>query len=159
MENASQLRPLSHTFQLCSLSNVFPISCIPRLIYSLLHLFCISSCLIPYLFHVSAQIVPQPSGRLGCISTFGSCLKSCLDSSHVSQSVIHTKEEKSSPQASPRRVVTCTQSVPCFLTPHETKALTSCTVNAESLKSSVQKIIIDSRATDHFFSNRAYFFN
>ena len=66
-------------------------------------------------------------------------------------------KKKSSPQASPRRVVTCTQSVPCFLTPHQPKALASFTVNTESLKSSIQKIIIDSGATDHFFSNRAYF--
>ena len=66
-------------------------------------------------------------------------------------------KKKSSPQASQRRVVTCMQSVPCFLTPRRPKALASCTVNAEFPKSSVQKIIIDSGATDHFFSNRTYF--
>ncbi len=66
-------------------------------------------------------------------------------------------KKKSSRQASLRRVVTYTQSVPCFLTSHQPKALTSGNVNAESLNSSVQKIIINFRATDHFFSNRAYF--
>ncbi len=49
------------------------------------------------------------------------------------------------------------QSVPCFLTSRRPNALASRTLNAEFLKSSVQKIIIDSGAIDHFFSNRAYF--
>ncbi len=56
-----------------------------------------------------------------------------------------------SPQASPRRVVTGTKSVPCLLTPLQPKRLASCTVNAKFPKSSVEKIIIDSGATDHFF--------
>ncbi len=50
---------------------------------------------MPYLFHVSAQSVSQLSGRSGCsgrVSTFGSYLKSCLDSSHVSQSVVRNKD-------------------------------------------------------------------
>ena len=37
------------------------------------------------------------------------------------------------------------------------KALASCSVNAEFPELSVQKIIIDFSATDHFFLNRAYF--
>ena len=94
--NASQLGPLSHqpASQLCSSSHVFHVSSIPCLIYSCLiyscliysclmysvsHLFCVSSCLIPYLFHVLAQTVSQPSGGSGRVSTFRSCLKSCLD--------------------------------------------------------------------------------
>ncbi len=119
--NASHLRPLSsvsclihfsfvpclidfpsHLFRVLfvfclmySASHLFPVSCFPRLIYSVFHLFCISFCSMPYLFHVSAQIVSQ---LLGCsslsgrVSTFGSCLKSCLDSSHVSQSVVSNKD-------------------------------------------------------------------
>ncbi len=35
--------------------------------------------------------------------------------------------------------------------------LASCTLKAIPLDSSVQRVIIDSRATDHFFANRAYF--
>ena len=83
---------LSHTSQLYSLSNIFLISCIPHVIYSLFHLFRIYFCLIPYLFHVSAQIVPQLLGGSNRISKFGSCLKSSLDSSHVSQSVMCNKD-------------------------------------------------------------------
>lgn len=65
--------------------------------------------------------------------------------------------KKSSPQASPKQVVTCMQTVPCRFTSLGPKALASCTLNAEFPESSIQKIIIDSGATDHFFSNRAYF--
>ena len=90
--NRSQLCSLSHTFQSCSLCNVFPVQYIPPIIHSVFHLFCISFYLILYLFHVSAQIVPQLSGHWGRISTFGLCLKSCLDSSHVFQSVMRTKD-------------------------------------------------------------------
>ena len=49
------------------------------------------------------------------------------------------------------------QTIPCRFTSLGPKALASCTVNAKLPESSVQKIIIDSGATDHFFSNRAYF--
>ena len=65
--------------------------------------------------------------------------------------------KKSSPQASLRRMVKFMQSVLCFFTERRPEALASCTVNVEFSKSSVQKIIIDSGATDHFFSNCAYF--
>ncbi len=108
--NASQLRPLSSvscfihfSFVPCLMyfpSHVFCVSFISCLMYSASHLFCVPSlsisfCSMPYLFHVSAQIVSQLSGRSGCsgrVSTFGSCLKSCLDSSHVSQSVVRNKD-------------------------------------------------------------------
>ena len=60
-------------------------------------------------------------------------------------------KKKASLQASPRRVVTGTKSVPYLLTPLQPKGLASCTVNAEFPKSSVEKIIIDSGATDYFF--------
>ncbi len=49
------------------------------------------------------------------------------------------------------------QSVLCFLTASRPKTLASCTMNAEFPKSSFQNIIIDSGATDHFFSNHVYF--
>ncbi len=73
--NASQLRPLSSVPCLISMH----LSFVPCLIYSVSHLFRVSCCSIPYLFHVSAQIASQPSGGSGRVSTFGSCLKSCLD--------------------------------------------------------------------------------
>ena len=47
--------------------------------------------------------------------------------------------------------------MPCLFNALRPKALTSFTVNVESLESSVQKVIIDSGATDHFFLNCAYF--
>ncbi len=42
--NTSQLRPLSHQHAslLCSLSHIFPVSCIPRLMYSTSHVFHVS---------------------------------------------------------------------------------------------------------------------
>lgn len=49
------------------------------------------------------------------------------------------------------------KSVRCFLMSLRPKALASYNVNAEFLKSSVSKIIIDFGVTDHFFSNRVYF--
>ncbi len=78
-----------------SASHLFPVSCIPRLIYSVFHLFHISFYSMPYLFHVSAQVVSQlsgRSGRSGRVSSFRSCLKSCLDSSHVWKSVVRKKD-------------------------------------------------------------------
>ena len=77
----------------------------------------------------------------------------CHETGHIAKFC----KKKASPQASPRRVVTCIQNIPCFSTPIQAKALASCTLNAEFPESSVQKVIIDSGATDHFFSNRAYF--
>ncbi len=67
-----------------SASHVLHVSCIPCLMIPCLisfasHLFRVSCWSIPYLFHVSAQIVSQPLGGSGHVSTFGSCLKSCLD--------------------------------------------------------------------------------
>lgn len=47
--------------------------------------------------------------------------------------------------------------MPCVFNLLQPKGLASCTINAESLESSIQKVIIDPGATDHFFSNRTYF--
>ncbi len=68
--NAFQPRLLSyqHSFQLCSLFFVLSIS---RLIYSAPHISHLTFRSILYLFHVLDQIVSQPSGSLGCVSTFG----------------------------------------------------------------------------------------
>ena len=77
----------------------------------------------------------------------------CHETGHIAKFC----KKKTSPQASSKRVVTCTQSVPYVFTPSQPKALASYFVNAEFPESSVQKVIIDSGATDHFFSNRAYF--
>ena len=77
----------------------------------------------------------------------------CHETGHIAKFC----KKKVSSQASPKRLVTCTQSLPYTFTPLEPKAFASCSVNTEFSESSVQKVIIDSGATDHFFSNRAYF--
>ena len=64
-------------------------------------------------------------------------------------------KKKSFPVGS-RRVVTYTYDVLCFFTPSQPKILT-CTINNKFLKSFVEKIIINYRAEDNFFSNRTYF--
>ena len=65
------LRLLSHTFQLCSLSNVLPVSCIPRLIYFLSHVFRVSFILCSISF---------ASHFVRCLICFMSRLRSCLNS-------------------------------------------------------------------------------
>ncbi len=64
-------RLLSHTFQLCSLSNVFPVSCILRLIYFLSHLFRLlfTLCSISFASHF-----------VRCLIYFMSRLRSSLNS-------------------------------------------------------------------------------
>ena len=76
---------------------------------------------------------------------------------HETDHIVKFCKKKVSPKASPRQVVTCTQSLPYIFTPLEPQSLASCSVNTKFSESSVQKIIIDSGAADHFFSNRAYF--
>ena len=76
---------------------------------------------------------------------------------HATGHIAKFCKKKSSPQASPRQVVICIQNIPCFSTLIQAKAFPSCTLNAEFPGSSVQKVIVDSGATDHFFSNDAYF--
>ncbi len=66
-------------------------------------------------------------------------------------------KKNTSSQASPRRVVTYTKSISCFFTPRQPKGVASYTVNVKFLKSYVEKIIIDPRVIDQFFSNYAYF--
>ncbi len=60
-------------------------------------------------------------------------------------------------QSSSRQVVTYIQTISSFPTLLKVKALVSDILNVKFPKSSVQKVIIDSGAADHFFSNRAYF--
>ena len=54
-------------------------------------------------------------------------------------------------------LVTCTQRLLYTFAPLKPKAFTSYSVNAEFPESSFQKVIIDSGAIDHFFSNCVYF--
>ena len=76
---------------------------------------------------------------------------------HKTGHIANFCKKKLSLKASLRQVVTCTQSLPYIFTLLEPQALASCSVNAEFPESSVQKIIIDSGATNHVFSNREYF--
>ena len=66
-------------------------------------------------------------------------------------------KKKISLQATSRKSVTCIQNIPWFSLLIQGKAVASCTLNTKFLELSVQKLTIDSSATDHFFSNPAYF--
>ena len=67
-------------------------------------------------------------------------------------------KKKISQQATSRKSVKCIQNIPWFFLLIQAKAVASYTLNTKFLELSVQKLIINSSATDHFFSNPAYFF-
>ena len=78
----------------------------------------------------------------------------CHDVGHIAKFC----KKKSSPKISPpKELVTCTQRIPSPVDQSSSTLSASCTVTSEHHESSVEKVIIDSGATDHFFANRAYF--
>ena len=77
----------------------------------------------------------------------------CYDVGHITKFC----KKKTSSQTSPKEVVTCTQNIP-FVNQSSHAPSRSCTVISKHYESSVEKVIIDSGARNHFFANCAYFF-
>ncbi len=77
----------------------------------------------------------------------------CHETGHIAKFC----KKKAATGTSSKSIVTYTQSLPFSTRQIPSTVLASCTVKAEPLDSLVQRVIIDSGATDHFFANGAYF--
>ncbi len=78
--------------------------------------------------------------------------------SHDVRDIAKFCKKKSSPRtSSPKNFITCARSISFYIDQSLYIPLASCTVSNKHHESSVEKMIIDSGATDHFFTNNAYF--
>ena len=79
----------------------------------------------------------------------------CHNVGHIAK---FCKKKSTLPRTSPpKELITYTQSILSPVNQLSSISPASCTVTSEHHRSSVEKVIIDSGATDHFFANRAYF--